>query len=130
MNEPGFENVDHPRDTALSAALRFLTELIAWIAGPWAAAAVSVWLAVPVLVVLIGLPSVFSTPGDKRKVIVATPGPVRASIELVLFLVAAIAPWLVWGPWLAAGCSAIAVAALISGWARLRWLIGGAQGSC
>jgi hypothetical protein len=34
----------HPFDTPLSAALRFGTELIAWIAGPWAAGTFSAWL--------------------------------------------------------------------------------------
>ena len=68
---------DHPYDTPLSGGLRFAVELIAWVAGPWAAAHVALWLAVPAAAVLVGLPSVFSTRGDKRQVIVATPGPVR-----------------------------------------------------
>jgi len=90
------DDFHHPRDTLLSSALRFLSELIAWVAGPWAVAQWSPWLVIPVLVVLVGLPSVFSTPNDKRNVVVGTPGPVRVGLELLLYAVALVAPWFVW----------------------------------
>ncbi len=116
----------HPFDTPISAGLRFLVELIAWIAGPWAVASVSGWWVVPVLILLVGLPSVFSTPGDKRTVIVATPGPVRVTIELLLYLVAAAAPWLVWPKALAVAAVIIVCAGLATGFPRMRWLLRGA----
>ncbi len=116
----------HPHDTALSAGLRFLAELIAWVAGPWAAAQASRWLVVPVVVGLLVLPGVFSTPNDKRNVVVPTPGPIRILIELALFSVAAAAPWLVWPTPVAAACVAIVVLALLTGATRLRWLWHGA----
>ena len=71
--------------------MRFLSELIAWIAGPWAVSLVSSWLVLPAIVVLVGLPSVFSTPNDKRNVVVSTPGLMRVGIELLLYSVAIVA---------------------------------------
>ena len=118
----------HPFDTPISAGLRFLVELIAWISGPWAAASVSGWLVAPVLILLLGLPSVFSTPGDKRNVIVRTPGPVRVAIELLLYLVAAVAPWFVWREPLAVAAVIIVGVALAAGFPRMRWLLKGAPG--
>jgi hypothetical protein len=116
----------HPFDTPLSGGLRFLAELIAWIAGTWAAAEVSVWLAIPVLLVLVGLPAVFSTPGDKRQVVVPTPGPARALLELALFVVAVVCAWLLWSTWMAVFSTLIVAAAIVTGIPRLRWLLRGA----
>lgn len=48
---------DHPHDNPVSAGLRFAVEVIAWIAGPWAAAGISFWLWVPAALVLFGLPA-------------------------------------------------------------------------
>jgi hypothetical protein len=70
-------------------------EIIAWVSGPWAAAQLSLWLIFPALIILIGLPSVFSTRGDKRKIVVATPGPPRVLMEIALHLVAAAGPWVI-----------------------------------
>jgi hypothetical protein len=117
----------HPFDTLLAGGLRFGSELIAWIAGPWAAALVAPWLVVPTLVVLVGLPSVFSTHNDKRKIIVATPGPLRVLIELLLYAVASVAPWLVWSTPLAISCSAIVVGSVVLGAPRTLWLLRGAN---
>ena len=117
---------DHPFDTPLTSGLRFLVEIIAWVSGPWAAAQQSIWLAVPVLVVLIGLPSVFSTPGDKRNVIVATPGPLRVLLELALHAVAVAGSWVVWPAWLAVAATLTVIAALAVGIRRTRWLLRGA----
>lgn len=117
---------EHPFDTPLSSALRFLVEVLAWVAGPRAAAQFSPWLIAPALAVLVGLPAVFSTVGDKRQVIVATPGPPRLAIELGLHAVAAVAPWLVWPPWAAAAAGAIVLVALLRGLPRARWLLAGA----
>lgn len=113
----------HPYDTLASGGLRFLTELIAWIAGPWAAAQVSPWLVVPTVVLLVGLPAVFSTPNDKHRVIVATPGKIRVGIELLLYGVAAVAPWFVWPSVVSGLATAVVVASLAFGIPRLRWLI-------
>jgi len=40
-------------------------------------------------VLLVGLPSIFSTPNDKNAVVVPTPGGIRVVIEFLLYSVAA-----------------------------------------
>ncbi len=116
----------HPFDTPLSAGLRFGSELIAWIAGPWATGTYSAWLFAPALLVLVALPSVFSTPGDKNVIVVATPGPVRVLIEFGLYAVALAAPWLVWPQPVAIATSLIVVASVATGVPRIAWLFKGA----
>ncbi len=116
----------HPFDTPLSAGLRFGTELIAWIAGPWAAGTFSAWLVVPALVMLVALPSVFSTPGDKNVIVVATPGPIRVLIEFGLYAVALAAPWAVWPQPVAIATSLVVVASVATGIPRIAWLMKGA----
>ena len=118
----------HPADTPVSAALRFPVELAAWVGGPWAAAQQVLWLAVPVAVVLVGLPAVFSTPGDKRQVIVATPGPLRVLIELGLYAAAVAAAWAAWPSWVAVLVTAMVAGAVLAGVKRTRWLLRGATG--
>jgi len=53
MKERG---IQHSFDMPVSSGLRFASELVAWVAGPWAIAQISGWLVVPALVILIGLP--------------------------------------------------------------------------
>lgn len=120
------ENQAHPYDTPLSAGLRFGAELIAWVAGPWLAYSWSGWALVPALVTLVALPGVFSTPGDKNNVVVPTPGPIRLLIELLLYSVAAIAPWFVWPAWAAIASGIIVGLSLVLGFPRLAWLATGA----
>jgi len=105
-----------------------LVEVIAWVAGPWAAAVVTDrwWVAIPTAVVLVGMVSVFSTPGDKRNVVVATPGPLRLAIELLTAAVAVAGAWVVWPTWLAVIVTAVVLAALVTGFRRARWLARGA----
>jgi len=110
----------------VSGGLRFVVEIIAWVAGPWAAAGGGIWLAVPAAVILIGMPAVFSTKGDKHQVLVSTPGPVRVLIEIMLHAVAVAGAWAVWPPWLAAVLTLVVTAALITGLPRLGWLLRGA----
>jgi hypothetical protein len=106
--------------------MRFAVEIIAWVAGPWVAGQQVLLMAVPAIIVLVGLPYVFSTKGDKKQVVVATPGTVRVLIELFLYAVALGAPWVVWPIPVAAITSIIVVAALIMGVPRLGWLMRGA----
>lgn len=116
----------HPYDTPASSGFRFLTELIAWVAGPWAASLISGWLVVPALALLVGLPSVFSTRNDKRQVVVVTPGPIRVVIELWLYIVALVAPWFVWPPAISGVATGIVFASLVAGVPRAKWLLRGA----
>ena len=117
---------DHPFDTPVTSGLRFLVEIFAWVSGPWAAVQLSIWLAVPALVVLVGLPSVFSTRGDKKQVIVPTPGPLRLLLELGLHGVAVAGSWIVWPTWVAAVATLVVIAALLVGFPRSKWLLRGA----
>lgn len=117
-----------PFDTGASAATRFLIELVAWVAGPWAVASITEtgWLAVPALAVLMGLPSIFNTPGDKRVTGVPTPGPLRLLIEALLTVAAVAGAWLIWPPWAAVLVSLLAAAMVATGRRRYRWLGAGA----
>lgn len=117
-----------PYDTAASSGLRFIIELVAWIAGPWAVADLtgSAWTALPALVVLIGLPAAFNTPGDKRVTGIATPGPARIAIEALLTAAAIIGSWIAWPAWAAATVTVLSVAMIITGMRRYQWLAAGA----
>ena len=111
-----------PYDTHVSSGTRFLIELTAWIAGPWAAGDVlGGWAVAPTLVVLLALPSLFNTPGDKKTTAgVATPGPVRIVIEMVLLAAALWGAWTVWPIWLAVVVTVVGVVMLVSGFRRYR----------
>lgn len=117
-----------PYDTAVSSALRFAIEIVAWIAGPWAVADAigSAWAAVPALLVLVGLPAIFNTPGDKASTPVATPGPIRIFIEAFLLVSAVVGAWVVWPTALALAVTVIGVSMVVAGLPRYRWLARGA----
>jgi hypothetical protein len=117
----------NPLDTAVSAALRFLVELIAWVAAPWAMGQwLGVWAAALTLVVLVALPAVFSVPGDKHQVVVPVPGVVRYSIEWDLALAGVIGAWFAWPTSAAVAATLVAILAQVTGWRRSRWLLQGA----
>jgi hypothetical protein len=76
--------------------LRFACEIVAWVATPWALASHSPVLAGVALLLLIGLPAVFATPGDKVKVVVAVPGRVTVGLSVSQLLAAVVAAWAAW----------------------------------
>lgn len=80
----------------------------------------------PALLVLVGLPGIFNTPGDKHVSGMATPGPIRIGIEMFLLAAAVGSAWIVWPVWSAVGVTALGVAMLITGVTRYRWLAAGA----
>ncbi len=84
------------------------------------------WLVLPALVLLVGLPSIFSTTNDKNNVVVPTPGPIRVLIELFLFTVAAVAPWFVWSATVSGVAVGIVIATVVAGAPRIGWLMRGA----
>ncbi|MEU6574785.1 hypothetical protein [Streptomyces sp. NPDC046805] len=110
-------------DDRISSALRFTTELVAWVATPWALSAYSWLLAVLSVVVLIGLPAVFSTPGDKAQVIVPVPGAVTILLVLLQLAAATIAAWSAWPTYAAVLVSLLVAATLVTERPRWRWLL-------
>ncbi|MGD1218580.1 hypothetical protein AB9Q10_09085 [Streptomyces krungchingensis] len=110
-------------DDRTASVLRFATEIVAWVATPWALADYSWLLAVLSVVVLIGLPTVFSTPGDKANVIVAVSGPVTIVLVLLQLAAAVVSSWVAWPLWAALVVSAMAAATLLTERPRWRWLI-------
>jgi hypothetical protein len=111
-------------DSPLASATRFLCELAAWVAAPFAASQVSVGLSVAVLAVLVALPALFNVPGDKHKVGGrAVTGPTRIGIELLLFAAAVAGFALAWPTWAAAAVAVLVVVAIAANLPRWRWLI-------
>lgn len=106
------------------AALRFLTELIAWVATPWALWPYSPVLAVGAVAILIGLPAVFSTPGDRPGggALVPVPGMVTIALVLIQLIAATTAAWVIWPPWLAAPVTALCLLVPITEQPRWRRL--------
>jgi len=113
-------------DSRLASVLRFSTELIAWVATPWALAPYSIPLAVVSVVVLIGLPSVFQTPGDKPRVVVAVPGVVTILLVLLQLVAAVVASWFAWPVAVAVVVTVLAAACVVTEQPRWRWLLGAA----
>lgn len=127
--ETDHQGLPNPYDTPASAATRFAMELAAWSAGLLAVyqATDSLALAGLSLAALLAAPALFNTPGDKHKDgPISTPGPARLAIEVGLMAVAIGGAAVVWPAPVAAGIAATAVAAVISGARRSRWLLAGA----
>ncbi len=112
-------------DDRLPSAVRFSTEIVAWVATPWALAAHSWPLAALSVVVLIGLPTVFATPGDKAQVIVPVPGAVTILLVLLQLVAAAVSAWLAWPVWAAVLVSLLAAVTLVTERRRWKWLLSG-----
>ena len=112
-----------PNRPGPASALRFATELVAWVATPWALAGHSVLLAVASVVVLVALPTVFATPGDKAQVIVAVPGYVTISLVLLHMAAAVVASWLAWPLPVAIAVWILVAASVLAELPRWRWLL-------
>ncbi|WP_042398205.1 hypothetical protein [Streptacidiphilus carbonis] len=110
-------------DDRVPSVLRFATELIAWVATPWALADRSWLLAALSVVVLIGLPTVLATPGDKAKVIVAVPGWGTVLLVLLQLAAAVVSSWVAWPVWAAVLTSLLAAATLVTERPRRRRLL-------
>jgi hypothetical protein len=103
--------------------MRFATELVAWVATPWVLFGHSWLLAALSVVVLIGLPTLLSTPGDKANVIIAVPGWVTILVVLLQLAAAVICSWLAWPVWAAVPVTVLAAATLVTERRRWRWLL-------
>lgn len=106
-------------------ALRFLTELIAWVAAPWALWPHSPALAIGAVLLLIGLPAVFSTPGDRPGdgVLVPVPGAVTILLVLLQLAAAIAAAWLIWPWWAATSVTALCLIVPVTEQPRWRRLV-------
>ncbi|CND46001.1 Uncharacterised protein [Mycobacterium tuberculosis] len=103
--------------------LRLLAELVARIATPWTPAPHSVPRAAASAVPLIGLPAVFSTPGDKARTVVAAPGIVTIAL-VPLQLAAVAASWTTWPVPAAIGVTALGLGVVVLERPRWRWSLG------
>ena len=119
---PGQPALNRP-DDRIPSVLRFATELIAWIATPWALSSHSWLLATLAVVILIGLPTLFSTPGDKAKVIIPVPGGVTILLVLLQLAAAVISAWLAWPAGVAIAVTLLAATTLVTERHRWRWLV-------
>lgn len=111
-------------DGRTASVLRFLAELTAWIATPRAPAPHSVPPAVASVVVLSGLPTVFATPGDKARTVVAVPGIVTIALVLLQLAAAVAASWTAWPMPAAIGVTALCLGVVVLERPRRRWLLG------
>lgn len=75
------------------------------------------------VVLLIGLPTCFSTPGDKAHVIVAVPGWATILLVLLQIVAAVVSSWAVWPAWAAGLVTLTAVVTLFTERRRWRWLL-------
>ena len=114
-------------DDRIASVLRFAAELVAWVTTPWALSTYSWPLAVLAVVALVGLPTVFSTPGDKTQVIVPVPGAVTILLVLLQLAAATIAAWVVVPGYAAVLVSLLVVTTLVTERRRWRWLLSTAR---
>jgi hypothetical protein len=120
----GIPHPPGPGHDTLSGGLRFLTELIAWVATPWALWPHSIPLAIGVVLLLIGLPAVFSTPGDRPGGggPVAAPGIVTILLLLAQLVAATLASWVLWPRWIAVIVTALCLVVVVTEQPRWRAL--------
>lgn len=111
-------------DSMVSATSRFVVELVAWIAAPWALAPYSAVLAVLAVVALIGLPGVFGMPGAKElRPAVPVAAWLAVALELLQPFVACVAAFAAWST---AAAGIVVIAALIACALQLRrwrWML-------
>lgn len=112
-----------PNRPGAASALRFATELVAWVATPWALAGLSVPLAIASLAVLIALPTIFATPGDKANVLVAVPGYVTIGLVVLHMVVAVVASWIAWPTAAAVIVWVLVATTAVAELPRWRWLL-------
>ncbi len=119
-----------PGHGPIAGGLRFTAELIAWVGTAWALWPHSIPLAMGAVVLLIGLPAVFSTPGDRPggNGPVAVPGIVTILILLTQLAAATMAAWTLWPGWIAAAVTALCLLVPITDQPRWRALTGTTHG--
>ncbi|MCS6589763.1 hypothetical protein [Curtobacterium flaccumfaciens] len=109
----------------LRGGLRFLAELVAWVAVPWALWPHSPVLAIAAVLVLVVPPAVFGTPGDRPggDPPVTAPGAVTIASVLAHLVGAVAAAWALWPTTVAIAVTALCVAVVVSEQPRWRALV-------
>ncbi|MCS5510298.1 hypothetical protein NY546_13425 [Curtobacterium flaccumfaciens pv. flaccumfaciens] len=110
----------------LRGGLRFLAELVAWVAVPWALWSHSPVLAIAAVLVLVVPPAVFGTPGDRPggDPPVAAPGAVTIATVLAHLVGAVAAARILWPTAVAIVVTVLCVAVVVSEQPRWRALVG------
>lgn len=113
-----------PGHDPVTGGLRFLTVLIAWVGTPWALWSHSIPLAITAVALLIGLPAIFSTPGDRPggDALIAAPGIVTILLVLAQLVAATMAAWALWPWWIATTVTGLCLLVLITEQPRWRAL--------
>jgi hypothetical protein len=116
---------DRAPDGISSSAPRFVVELIAWVATPWALWQHSIVLAIASVVVLIGVPTLVGMPGVKNQPPAVAVGPVAAfAVELIQPAAAVVSSGVAWAWVVAIGVLALSLAMLVLQVPRWRWMLG------
>ncbi|RMI33280.1 hypothetical protein EBN03_08845 [Nocardia stercoris] len=110
------------------SVLRVCVELVGWVTAPWALSRCSVWLVPVALVVLIVVPGVFATPGDKKDVPVAVPGVATIAMMVSQLVAAGYGAWALLPVWAVWGVSVLVVVTIVAELPRWRWLLGAGRG--
>jgi hypothetical protein len=103
------------REAPALAALRFILEVISWVAIYFA------WGWVPLALVVAAL-SLFCVPGDKHLVAIKVKGPVRLGIEALAALAGVAAAYLSASIWVAGGLLVAFLVVYAASRTRLEWL--------
>ncbi|MCI4046253.1 hypothetical protein [Streptomyces sp. TRM75563] len=116
---------DHVR-----GGLRFVAEMTAWVCTPWALWSYSIPLAIGAVLLLIGLPALFGTPGDRPggDPPVAVPGIVTVSLVVLQLVAAAASAWALWGTWIAASVTVLCLVVPFTELPRWRALLRTSRG--
>ena len=116
---------DRAPDPIWSSAPRFVVELIAWVATPWALWSNSAVLAIVSVVVLIGVPTLIGMPGVKNQPPAVAVGPAAAiAVELIQPVAAVASSIAAWSWPVGIGVLALSVAMLALQAQRWRWMLG------
>ncbi|GAB2538467.1 hypothetical protein [Nocardia heshunensis] len=107
----------------IPALLRVLTELVGWITLPWGLFHYSVIWSILAVVVLIAVPGVFATPGDKDQIMVPVHGIVTITFMLLELGGALWGAILVLPGWAVGIVAVLAAITVVTELPRWRWLL-------
>jgi hypothetical protein len=114
--------MEQAKEPWYATALRAGLELVGWIGLPIALWPHSIPAAIGVDVLLIGVPAIVQTPGDKPGTNIAVPGWVTILMVLAELAGAVVAAWLLFWPWAAVLVTALALLTCVTElprWKRL-----------